>query len=462
MNDSPEVSVSDPLFWPQGCNDIKRLAKHLRCSSTDILAMARKNDPFYAGQDANCKQAEWFARLWHEAAFTTAHLRRIHYRLVSMNPPTLTVDGMPYTNTKLDWEMLLNTSKAARYLGLVPADAIIDARNPDAIVPFSFYDHLTRLPPGVAWDAPQEAWTLPTMPRYDAEFWVPLPRPMVEGYDYSDSAQPVHVEIWIEKSTMDDILEPLAEELSCTLSVAAGYASITRTIDILKRIARAGKPTRILYIADLDPAGQHMAPSVARQLEFWRERFAPGAEVKLDRLILTREQVAYYNLPSNDKGAVELDALEAIVPGELERIVREAVAPYRDPDLASAYAARDRQTRQEVDRAWRTHSTAVRETLNTLRTDVAMVLEEFEAEYEDLRERQAQALAPFRDRLRNLAEATTSAVETFNPDLPACPDPDLTLPEEADWLFDSGRTYLEQMAYYKRQGHLEGEPGHDA
>jgi hypothetical protein len=352
-------------------------------------------------------------------------------------------------------------------LGLVPADAITDARNPDAWVPLGFYDHRWRPQPEVTWDEPQRSWALPSLPRFDSHFWAPFPTPMVTGYDYNDAAQPFHIEIWIEKSTMNDILDPIARELFSVLSPAVGFTSITRTIDILKRIAEAREPTRIFYIADYDPAGQHMAPSVARQLEFWLERYAPGAEVKLQRLVLTREQVAHYTLPripikdsdarkarfeaQHGAGAVELDALEAVVPGELERIIREALAPYRDPDLAAAYAARDRQTRRDVAQTWRTHSAAVREDLRRLQDDVALVLEQFEAEYEDLRERQAQALAPYQDRLADLAQAATTLVQTFDPPLPACPASALSPPEEADWLFDSQRDYLTQMAHYRKQ-----------
>jgi hypothetical protein len=366
----------------------------------------------------------------------------------------------------------LNASKDARCLGLVPADAITDARNPDAWVPMGFYDHRFRPQPTVMWDDPQHYWTLPEMPSFSPHFWAPFPTPTVTGYDYSDAAQPFHVEIWVEKSTVNDILEPLARELFFVLSPAVGFTSITRTIDIIKRIAETRKPTRIFCITDYDPGGQEMPPAMARQLEFWLERYAPGAEVKLERLVLTRGQVAQYALPripikdtdrrkdnfeaEHGEGAVELDALEAVVPGELARIIREALAPYRDSDLAAAYAGRDRQTRRDVAQAWHTHSALVREDLRTLQAEVAAVLEHFEAEYEYLRERHAQALAPYEDRLRDLAEAATRVARTFDPPLPPCPASALSAPEEADWLFDSQRDYLTQMAHYRTQDQAGG------
>jgi hypothetical protein len=474
----PETPVADPLCYPRSYEDIKRLAKHLKRPVDTLLALAPENDPFYAGRPGRRTKADWFAQIWQHVALATAHLRRIHYRLVSLDPPILKPDGMPYENTERDWTLLLDASKAARCLGLVPADAITDARNPDAWVPMGFYDHRFRPQPEVTWDTLQPSWALPQMPSFSPHFWAPVPTPMVMGYDYNDAAQPFHLEVWVEKSTVNDILEPLARELFFVLSPAIGFTSITRTLDILKRIAEARKPTRILYVSDYDPGGQDMPPAVVRQLEFWRERYAPSADIKLDRLVLTRQQVAHYALPripikdsdtrkgrfeaEHGEGAVELDALEAVVPGELERIIREALAPYRDPDLAAAYAARDRQTRREVARAWHNHSATVREDLRTLQDDVTTVLEHFEAEYEDLRERQAQALAPYQDRLHDLAATARALVQTFDPSLPACPASGRTPPEEPHWLFDSQRDYLTQMAYYRMQGQAEAEENQDA
>ena len=137
----PEPPVADPLRYPRSYEDIKRLAKHLKRPAETLLALAPENDPFYAGRPARHEKAAWFAQIWRQVALTTAHLRRIHYRLVSLDPPMLKPSGMPYENTVQDWALLLDASKAARCLGLVPADAITDARNPDAWVPMGFYDH---------------------------------------------------------------------------------------------------------------------------------------------------------------------------------------------------------------------------------------------------------------------------------------------------------------------------------
>jgi hypothetical protein len=92
---APETPVADPLRCPRGYDDIKQLARHLQCSITEILALSTHHDPFYAGQPGRRTKAGWFAQIWQQVALATAHLRRIHYRLVSLDPPILKPDGWP-------------------------------------------------------------------------------------------------------------------------------------------------------------------------------------------------------------------------------------------------------------------------------------------------------------------------------------------------------------------------------
>jgi hypothetical protein len=105
----------------------------------------------------------------------------------------------------------------------------------------------------------------------------------------------------------------------------------------------------IWYISDFDPAGDSMPVSVVRQIEYYRDDYAPRARIKLTPLALRRDQVVSYRLPRTPikesdlrrygfeerygEGAVELDALEALFPGELATMLREAAVPYVDFSL---------------------------------------------------------------------------------------------------------------------------------
>ena len=67
-----------------GYEKIKQLAKTKKMNITELLALAKPNDPFFAGSETNKLMAEWFTNLWNEFGYTTGvHLRRFHYQLVS-------------------------------------------------------------------------------------------------------------------------------------------------------------------------------------------------------------------------------------------------------------------------------------------------------------------------------------------------------------------------------------------
>jgi len=105
---------------------------------------------------------------------------------------------------------------------------------------------------------------------------IDLPVPGIEevnGYDYHATDQPYHVELWIEKSTMDDVLVPICEELHVNLVTSIGFQSIASVVRLLQRVhelmrlCQAEKPVRIFYSSDFDPAGDQMPVAVARQIE---------------------------------------------------------------------------------------------------------------------------------------------------------------------------------------------------
>src|SRR5829696_8690081 len=105
-----------------------------------ILAMARKNDPFYAGQGWQREQAEWFADLFRCLGFEgrRAHMRFVHYVASGEEPNPETgeeqqerkPDGTLYENTESDWSFLQEASKHARNMGLADPRNIVDKRTP--------------------------------------------------------------------------------------------------------------------------------------------------------------------------------------------------------------------------------------------------------------------------------------------------------------------------------------------
>jgi hypothetical protein len=107
---------------------IRALAKNIGRPIRDLLALSDGADPYYVGIGARREAGQWFAGIWAEHGEAGAHLRRLHYVLVSRKTHKLP-SGRAYENTESDWTYLCSAGLAARYLDLIPFDGLIDRRN---------------------------------------------------------------------------------------------------------------------------------------------------------------------------------------------------------------------------------------------------------------------------------------------------------------------------------------------
>jgi hypothetical protein len=223
----------------------------------DLLVLAPQNDPFYAGNGVEGDKARWFAELWERFGYgSRVHLRRVHYRIVSEGN-IVKPDGELYENNSRCWQYMQGASRQARYLRLVDPEEVVDKRNPEP--------NIYMGPGAIGWgDRVEPGWG------YDFYgFELPgleVPRPSVDPpdlyptvYDYHNTMQRYHVEVWAEKTTMDDILVPLCRQTATNYVSGAGYQSITAMVSLLRaRVRHMGKPCRILYVSDFDSAGKNM------------------------------------------------------------------------------------------------------------------------------------------------------------------------------------------------------------
>jgi len=444
-----------------GYEKIKRLAKEKRCKIADLLVLASKNDPFYSGSATEKAMAEWFAELWRRFGYSKGvHLRRVHYQLLSQEDPKRH-NGKPYENTENDWNYLCDAGKYARYLGLVDPAAFVDRRNPE---PHIFNNHVmyTRKP---NWGYDLPSWQMPEI-NIDLAgdlCWM-LPSFWVSGYDYNDALQPYHLEVWVEKSTMDDILVPLCKRYGVNLVTGVGFMSITSVVGLLKRINETGKPGRIFYISDFDPAGARMPTSVARQIEYWLADYAAEADVKLNNIVLTKEQVERYRLPripikDSDKrkanfedrygeGAVELDALEALHPGILASIVEENILRFWDSELQEKIVEARNEAKEELDKYWQARIKPFQEELDDLKAQVEDVVQKYQARLEEMQNELMDELEPYEEAINSLRHAIQNVIDDITPNLPELPEPEIE-EDDTNWLFDSYRDYFEQLAVYQ-------------
>jgi hypothetical protein len=194
---------------------IRALSKNLRGDGTKIqtlLAQSYCTDPFYAGVPFRLCNAEWVAKMWHKHINKHgAHIRRIHYLLSST--PRVMPNGRVFENNENCWRMLIGATRDARYLDLIPFDALVDMRN-DQPMYFAFNPELDpdegrRVAASVSGTSIDfTSMGMPETPSFD-----------ISGLGNNAVRQDYVVEVWIEKSTQNDWLIPLCQRRGANLVV---------------------------------------------------------------------------------------------------------------------------------------------------------------------------------------------------------------------------------------------------
>jgi hypothetical protein len=250
---------------------IQDYATKLKRPIETLIVLSRLNDPFYLG-DARMRDAEWFAALYREHGFSRGvHIRRIHYRLISQEEQVRLPDGSNYENTERCYDTLGRAAQSACYAGLVDAGDFIDQRNPE---PTLFLADPVDEPSVNVSGVSEFSIRSPSIDVSISPGHVPDGIPDLGLLVSAECPAPYHVEIWCEKSTIDDILGPLARQYGLNVQTAVGEISTTICRELVERAGK--RPVRIIYVSDFDPAGQSMPVAAARKIEFFaRERDEP-------------------------------------------------------------------------------------------------------------------------------------------------------------------------------------------
>src|SRR5215208_4736632 len=451
-----------------------------------LLAMAGSNDPFNKGTDGDFVKAQWFADVYEEFGYYGIHLRRLHYRMVHSEQTLALWDGeTEYLNIERHWEKLQEASTAARILRLVDAHDFTEKRNKARP---SLHQNAFGVPEPDYWVEPptyrhalpeaQDASDLPQVfdfTPYDA------PTFEVTGYEYSAEMQPYVVEIWSEAE--DSILHSLALQFGINYVPGLGFASLTAIKTMLRRIEASGVPGRILYVADFDPAGQAMPISVARHCQFacWELEELAGEEaphIKVDNVAVTAEQVerlgipgipiketdtrkARFELQHGERSAVEVEALEAIHPGELARILRKRIEELLDPGLADQVESAREEAHNLVKEALDEIQDEYREDLEDIAQRARAIAERYQILYEHLgsevaeryrklSERFERHVEPLREELETIEDEVRGAATDLDLDLPDLPEGEASENEDRVWLFDSERDFVDQTEHFRK------------
>jgi hypothetical protein len=139
-----------------------------------------------------------------------------------------------------------------------------------------------------------------------------------------------YVEIWLEKDALAGVVYPITSMFDVPLMVARGYASLSFLYSAAEYINTLTIPAYIYHLGDFDPSGVNAGEKIEATLR----EMAPYAEITFERIAVTPEQIADWDLPTRPTKAsdtraknfgeisVELDAIE---PNQLRALVQEAI-----------------------------------------------------------------------------------------------------------------------------------------
>lgn len=197
--------------------------------------------------------------------------------------------------------------------------------------------------------------------------------------------QDVYAELWVEKDALAGVLLPLAYEFHTVLMVNKGYSSQSAMHESAQRFIRnanlhpldadgnemdgydmdeefrhydpekESKEAVLFYLGDFDPSGEDMVRDIQDRLRMF------GANVRVQKVALTMEQIRRYNPPPNpakvsDPRAKEyirqhgtksweVDALE---PAVLQQVIRAAFRSVLDMDLMADVMAQEEKDKKRL------------------------------------------------------------------------------------------------------------------
>jgi 5S rRNA maturation endonuclease (ribonuclease M5) len=141
-----------------------------------------------------------------------------------------------------------------------------------------------------------------------------------DDYDvYRWFKQPIYVEVWVEKDTMQPILKQILDGKQVRVAVCKGFISDAKLYEHTKRLAHyqlwKDKKIVVLYLGDLDPSGENMDERMPERLDGMNTGLSVWDKEKFQfkRIAVKMEHVNRYNLykltpdikPGDDKQTIE-------------------------------------------------------------------------------------------------------------------------------------------------------------
>ena len=171
--------------------------------------------------------------------------------------------------------------------------------------------------------------------------------------------QPNYVEVWVEKDALVDIVGQACEPIDTPYFSCRGYTSQSEMWTAAQRFIRQkNREGRfIIHLGDHDPSGIDMTRDIQERLNMF------GANVHVERVALTMNQVNTYNPPPNpakitdsrcgkyiDQYGDESWELDALQPQMLVNLITSEVTALRDDEIYRAVCDREKQEKEELQK----------------------------------------------------------------------------------------------------------------
>lgn len=163
-----------------------------------------------------------------------------------------------------------------------------------------------------------------------------------QGQDY-------HVEVWVEKDALEQVVSRAARQMSVGHMACKGYLSASMMHDAGMRfvdVINNGRKPVVIYLGDHDPSGLNMPEVICDRMEtFIGHHTGQSDDFQMEHIALTRSQIRQYNPPPNPAKMTDTRAkkylaahgdssweLDALTPSQMHKLIVEAVRSYRDED----------------------------------------------------------------------------------------------------------------------------------
>lgn len=180
--------------------------------------------------------------------------------------------------------------------------------------------------------------------------------------------QPNYVEVWVEKDALVDIVGQVCRPLDTPYFSCRGYTSQSEMWSAAQRFIRQNYREKriIIHLGDHDPSGIDMTRDIQERLEMF------GADVCVERVALTMNQIQTYNPPPNpakitdsraskyiDQFGNESWELDALEPKVITNLINQEVTKYRDDAIYQAVCDKEEKEKDELRMLEREYDRAI-------------------------------------------------------------------------------------------------------